>query len=259
MLKQLIKKTAYTIAPRLTAELDDRWWLQKNARELVRRAADCRSAADYLGALEGTKGFPAWQNRGEILALLEVVAELRPRRACEIGSMEGGTLFLLTQMCDPDAHVVSLDWRYTEARRRTFPQFARHRQRLSLVEADSHDPATRDRVRDLLEGEPLDFLFIDGDHSYAGVAQDFEMFAPLVRPGGVVAFHDIVADVRARRGEPTLRDSGGVPQFWQELRGRYPDHREFIDDPEQDGCGIGMIRWAGRLIPAPGAEPAGGR
>jgi len=94
---------------------------------------------------------------------------------------------------------------------------------------------------------PIDFLFIDGDHSYAGVKSDFEMFAPLVRAGGVVAFHDIVPDWRAGRGEPTVRDSGGVPQFWSELRNRYSNNcREFIDDPQQDGCGIGIIRWAGQ-------------
>jgi cephalosporin hydroxylase len=249
MLKQLIKKSAYRLAPGWASELDQRRWLMKNVRELNHRAAGCRTASDYLTALNETHGFPAWQNRGEILKLMELVEALKPRRACEIGSMEGGTLFLLTRMCDPESHVISLDWSYTEARRRSFPRFARGRQRLSLVEADSHAPSTRRRVEELLEGEPLDFLFIDGDHSLAGVALDFEMFAPLVRAGGIIAFHDIVPDVRARRGEMTLRDSGGVPIFWREVRERYPDCREFIDDPEQDGCGIGIIRWPGRLLP----------
>ena len=245
MLKQLIKRTAYKIAPRFSAEMDDRWWLAKNVRELSRRAAACQTAADYLDALEATHGFPAWQNRSEILAMMEVVRALRPRRACEIGSMEGGTLFLVTQMCDPAAHVISVDWEYTAARRQCFPRFARRQQVLSLVEGDSHDPATLERVRTLLDGEPLDFLFVDGDHSYAGVKKDFEMFSPLVRAGGAIAFHDIVPDVRARRGAKTLRDSGGVPQFWREIHARYPQSREFIQDPEQDGCGIGMIRWTG--------------
>jgi len=43
-----------------------------------------------------------------------------------------------------------------------------------------------------LNGEPLDFLFIDGDHTYEGVKRDFEMYSPLVRNGGIIAFHDIV-------------------------------------------------------------------
>jgi hypothetical protein len=36
----------------------------------------------------------------------------------------------------------------------------------------------------------LDFLFIDGDHNYAAVKQDFKDWAPLVKPGGLLAIHD---------------------------------------------------------------------
>jgi len=38
--------------------------------------------------------------------------------------------------------------------------------------------------------EPLDVLFIDGDHTYDGVKKDFERHAPNVKPGGVILFHD---------------------------------------------------------------------
>lgn len=37
----------------------------------------------------------------------------------------------------------------------------------------------------------IDFLFIDGDHSYEGVLQDLEGWVPKVRSGGLVAGHDI--------------------------------------------------------------------
>lgn len=38
--------------------------------------------------------------------------------------------------------------------------------------------------------EPIDILFIDGDHSYASVKNDFEMFYPFVKEQGLVIFHD---------------------------------------------------------------------
>ena len=41
-----------------------------------------------------------------------------------------------------------------------------------------------------LDGEPIDFMFIDGDHSYEGVQTDWQLWSPLVVPGGVVALHD---------------------------------------------------------------------
>jgi predicted O-methyltransferase YrrM len=40
--------------------------------------------------------------------------------------------------------------------------------------------------------EPIELLFIDGDHSYEGAAADFERWSAFVRPGGHVLFHDAV-------------------------------------------------------------------
>ncbi|MBI4716279.1 MAG: class I SAM-dependent methyltransferase [Planctomycetes bacterium] len=58
-------------------------------------------------------------------------------------------------------------------------------------------------------GGPIRVLLIDADHSYDGVRQDFELWSPLVAPGGVIIFHDydvpevrrfVDAEVRGRAG-----------------------------------------------------------
>jgi len=36
----------------------------------------------------------------------------------------------------------------------------------------------------------VDFLFIDGNHSYEGLRADWESWAPLIASGGLVALHD---------------------------------------------------------------------
>jgi hypothetical protein len=38
--------------------------------------------------------------------------------------------------------------------------------------------------------DPIDFLFLDGDHSEAGIQKDWDDWHQYVIPGGVVAFHD---------------------------------------------------------------------
>lgn len=43
--------------------------------------------------------------------------------------------------------------------------------------------------------EPIDLLFLDGDHSYEAVRQDFEDWAPKIRPGGYLALHDAMHEV----------------------------------------------------------------
>lgn len=38
---------------------------------------------------------------------------------------------------------------------------------------------------------PYDVIFIDGDHSYAGVSRDFEACRTLLSAGGLLLFHDV--------------------------------------------------------------------
>ena len=57
---------------------------------------------------------------------------------------------------------------------------------------NSHLPSTLEEVKEILGDRKIDFLFIDGDHSLEGVTKDWEMYKDLVRPGGIVAFHDVL-------------------------------------------------------------------
>lgn len=157
----------------------------------------------------------------EISILLGLLWILRPKRLLENGTARGGTLFLLSQIADPNAVVISIDLPggpfgggYPEWKIPLYKSFKRYpSQKVFLVRANSHDPRTLDIVRRILGGSKLDFLFIDGDHSYEGVKRDFEMYSPLVQRGGIIAFHDIVP------GPPEL--VGGVPKFWSELKQEY--------------------------------------
>jgi predicted O-methyltransferase YrrM len=54
-------------------------------------------------------------------------------------------------------------------------------------------------------GGKLDFVFIDGDHTYDGLRADWEGWSGLIAPGGVVGLHDS----RATPGRP-IHDAGSV-------------------------------------------------
>jgi predicted O-methyltransferase YrrM len=38
----------------------------------------------------------------------------------------------------------------------------------------------------------VDFFFVDGDHSYEGLAADWKVVKQLLKPGGIAAFHDVI-------------------------------------------------------------------
>ena len=43
----------------------------------------------------------------------------------------------------------------------------------------------------VLQDIKLDFIFIDGDHSYEGVKKDFELYSSIMSENGIITIHDI--------------------------------------------------------------------
>lgn len=216
-------------------------------------ALDTVYGFDFLGAR-----IAPWQVRSEIRALLELLAANPPRVIVEVGTAAGGALFLFARIAAPDALLISVDLPHGEFgggyplwRAPIYRAFAGPGQRVELLRGDSHDPAMLDRVRDAAGGRPVDFVFIDGDHAYEGAKKDFEMYGGLVRPGGVVAFHDIVPQSEDPAGrEFADPDSafcvGNVPTLWNELREQH-DVEELVEDWDQGSFGIGVVHMGGAV------------
>ena len=187
------------------------------------------------------------QSRWEFRRLLEELERVRPAAMLEIGTAKGGSLLAFGGLCSPNAHIVSVDLPrgpfgggYPMWKVPLYKAIARPGQQLDLVRGDSHSANTFAHVERLFGGQKLDFLFIDGDHSYEGVRSDFDRYKSLVRPGGIIAFHDIAAP-HPDRPLTNGNDSGDVPRFWTELTAERPG--QAIVDPQGHGCfGIGLIR-----------------
>lgn len=72
---------------------------------------------------------------------------------------------------------------------------------------------------------PVDFVFIDGEHSYDGLRRDWEAWSGLVAPGGVVALHDSCSSA-----ERDIDDAGSV-RYTREVIRRDPRYEvaEVVD------------------------------
>src|SRR6266550_1401987 len=187
---------------------------RKSGGHLMHPLAIARSAVADHGAI---------QKPEELAGFLALVMDLDPLDLIvEVGSFDGGTLWAWQQICP---QVVGVDLP---------PPGHEDTVRLNslgcqIVCGDSHDQATVDRLAGLLN-RPVDMLFIDGDHTYDGVKADYEMYSPLVRPGGLIGFHDICQ-------HPSM-EFVQVNRFWATLDG---DLEQFISWPPTWG-GIGVIR-----------------
>src|SRR5437588_3240170 len=118
------------------------------------------------------------QIREELTELAKVIQDARPRRFLEIGTNKGGTFFVLCQVCDEDATVISVDMpgamfgdKPTFHTEFVISKMKRPRQTFRRILGDSHSLRTLRRAEAALQGEKLDLLFIDGDHTYDGVRQ----------------------------------------------------------------------------------------
>jgi predicted O-methyltransferase YrrM len=191
----------------------------------------------YMGA--GSCQIPS-----EIEAALTAMAALKPRILCEIGTFDGGTSLLFSRFLPTVKTMFCIDL-YVKNKAflklLTPPAQTQH-----YFDMPSYTDAAVGKVSSLLGGEKIDVLFIDGDHRYEGVKKDFIFYRKLVREGGVILLHDIMASESGGRAW-----AGGVPKFWKELAAIYP-HQEFVNSRDQQGFGIGMLTYSAAI-----ALPAG--
>jgi cephalosporin hydroxylase len=183
--------------------------------------------------------FAPIQIKEEFIELFKIFQKQNPKYILEIGTANGGTLFCFCKLAKDDATIISIvlpegkfgggypDWKIP-----IYQAFAKENQKLYLLRKNSHQQKTLEEVKKILNENQLDFLFIDGDHTYEGVKKDFEMYSPLVRKEGIIAFHDIV--------KHPFETGCEVEKLWKEIKNSF-NFKELIKDIDQNWAGIGVL------------------
>ncbi|HSI12911.1 MAG TPA: class I SAM-dependent methyltransferase [Chthoniobacter sp.] len=185
------------------------------------------------------------QRDWEFRYLMGCMAAMQPRNLVEVGTREGGSLFMLSRVLPPGSTIISVDlpgsaWGYSSSgvkKRQVAERLRSDGFIIHLVERDSSAPETATEVQRLLGGDPIEALFLDGDHSFAGVLADFRNYQPLMKADAPLIFHDIVHSPKTPRVE--------VHYLWRVLKALAP-HVEFIES-DNAGWGIGVATNTGLL------------
>jgi predicted O-methyltransferase YrrM len=180
--------------------------LRTRTPERLRDDVRLRAAAVGLGLIP-----PRTMHSPEDAAVL-LEAARGARRVVEIGVYEGSSALALIEVLGPGSELHLIDpfgrrpdalpsgWGATEwATRRLVSR------RLRGLGAAAPEVVWHPTLSAEVAGDwscEVDLVFIDGDHSEAGCALDWECWSPFVAPGGTVVFHD------ARAGRPSGR---GLP------------------------------------------------
>lgn len=203
---------------------------------LVGQFKQCSTVQDCIEFTQQHMGAGSCQIPWEIESAIKLIADARPRVMCEIGTFDGGTSLLFSRFLSTVDLMLCIDL-YVK-NKEVLKLLAPPNRQLQFFDMPSYSRGAVERVAKLLDGRMIDVLFIDGDHRYEGVKQDFLCYRPFVRDGGLILFHDIVEDKGGGRAW-----AGGVPVIWRELSPLYP-HSEFIHSRDQEGFGIGVLTYS---------------
>jgi hypothetical protein len=121
---------------------------------------------------------PSITSINERLALSSMASTLEKGRVIvEVGTEQGGSAKIITDSTQADLYSIDIEDKINAT------MVDRTRFKFCLGDAKAFKKAHPD-----LE---IDFLFIDADHSFGGVKEDFDTLYPMLKPGGLVAFHDV--------------------------------------------------------------------
>ena len=205
-------------------------------RQIQRLNLETHTLEELVDAVFAFSGgfFAPIQIREEILDALRDIRALRPKYIVEVGTAGGGTLLLWSRIADPGATIVTIDLPGGEfgggssyLRVPLFRRLGLPGQSIHLIRADSHASSTLELTKRYLDGNRADFLFIDADHTEQGVRSDYAMYSPLVRKGGIIAFHDIAIN----------HPDYGIRALWGELAVSH-QARSILGTPQAYGIGL---------------------
>ena len=184
--------------------------------------------AELLNLPEAWPGQPSWFWHGEqILALLE---QHRPKVCVELGTWKGGSAIAVARVVRAwGGTVTCVDaWELNVG-----PEWYRDLGGTSIAECAANlaragvnastrliQAATGEAARAWLG--PIDYLYVDADHSYEGCLADLEAWWPHVRVGGLIA------------GDDYDDPRHGVTQAWDEFEAKHGQAFERRQTPGTD-------------------------
>lgn len=162
----------------------------------------------------------------------------------EVGAMGGASFYIYSGLLKRGGKAIAIDdgkrgWRTRRYLRNVISRLQQHEEiDARLIRGNSHEIQTRDQLCDILDGRKIDLLHIDGDHSAAGSFKDWEDYGSLVRPGGVIAMHDIRATSPCHVEETWRRICNAGYLTRTLCKGKF---RVTPEGKTHKECGIGLI------------------
>lgn len=169
-------------------------------------------------------GVPVIQFPQDMIALQEIIWQVKPDLIVETGIAHGGSLVFSASMLDllgDDGKVVGIDIDIRPHNREVIEnhQFFK---RIELIEGSSISEEVVEKVRKIAEGRKNILVILDSNHTHNHVARELEFYAPLVSPGSYcIVFDTVIEDMPedAFPDRPWGKGDNPKTAVWEFVRG----------------------------------------
>jgi cephalosporin hydroxylase len=142
-------------------------------------------------------GRPIIQYPQDMIAMQEIIWDVKPDLVIETGIAHGGSLIYYASILELIGHgeVLGIDIdirKHNKAEIEKHPMF----RRIKMIEGSSVDEATAQQVKKIAENKERIVVCLDSNHTHEHVLKELELYSPLVSLNSyIVVFDTIVEDL----------------------------------------------------------------
>lgn len=142
-------------------------------------------------------GRPIIQFPQDIMAMQEIIWQVKPDLIVETGIAHGGSLIFYASMLEliGEGQVLGIDVDIRQHNRVEIEQHPMFK-RITMIEGSSIDEEIAKQVYDLAKGKSRILLVLDSNHTHDHVLKELELYSPLVtKDSYLVVFDTVVQDM----------------------------------------------------------------
>ncbi len=176
-------------------------------------------------------GIPVIQAPQDLIALQEIIWNVKPDLIIETGIARGGSLIfhssMLELMGSESGDVLGVD---IDIRSHNYEQIVHHPmyKRISMIEGSSIDPNTFEKVKAFAKGKERILVCLDSNHTHDHVLEELNLYGSLVTKGSYCVVFDTGIEDVPDEGVDRPWGKGNNPKtaVWEYLK----SHSEFEID-----------------------------